>query len=436
MAVFVICVALGCSARAEDLKSAIITMLEMDSRMKSANARIEAARMKKNATLGEMLPTVELSSSYGSGEFDWDYPEVESRISTTDTNITTSFDMTTVRLVQPLLFGSQRAVYRKDKIAYLSARVDGSITRQELILNGVTSYLRLKQAEKDVEYARASVENIKKQTEMEDSRVAKGGGVSTDVLQSKAQLLRAQAQLMRAEGQLVGAGNTVERVFSRPVTSISSLQKADLTAGNPIPADLQQAEDVAIKLSPHLKAADLDVQTAEAVVSFKRYENLPKINGVLEYNTMDNYSGVEGIREQNTAKIELRYSFGLGMSSINEARSARQGLVSAEEKVIDIRKQVLQQVRNAWQSLRTAKDTAEVLRNQEAIAEEFLTLARKERTLGRRSLLDVLNGETILINARSEAASAEADIEIYTYQLLRAMGVLNVESDKVAKKSK
>ena len=42
------------------------------------------------------------------------------------------------------------------------------------------------------------------------------------------------------------------------------------------------------------------------------------------------------------------------------------------------------------------------------IAAEFLELARKERQLGNRTLLDVLTGEAALINANSAAASASA----------------------------
>jgi adhesin transport system outer membrane protein len=44
--------------------------------------------------------------------------------------------------------------------------------------------------------------------------------------------------------------------------------------------------------------------------------------------------------------------------------------------------------------------------NQAQISGNFLDLARKERELGRRSLLDLLNGEVALINAQSDAAAA------------------------------
>ena len=76
-------------------------------------------------------------------------------------------------------------------------------------------------------------------------------------------------------------------------------------------------------------------------------------------------------------------------------------------------------------AVQAARDNAEQLHNQADIAAEFLELARKERQLGNRSLLDVLAGETALINASSDAASADTDVTIVAFTLLSVMGKLS-----------
>ena len=48
--------------------------------------------------------------------------------------------------------------------------------------------------------------------------------------------------------------------------------------------------------------------------------------------------------------------------------------------------------------------------------------------MGKRSLLDVLSGEATLSGAKSDALSAEMDVLLATYNLLRAMGKLDVGS--------
>jgi outer membrane protein, adhesin transport system len=85
-------------------------------------------------------------------------------------------------------------------------------------------------------------------------------------------------------------------------------------------------------------------------------------------------------------------------------------------------------VRNAWEGLDTAKEKLDYLRTQSDISAEFLELARKERTLGTRSLIDVLAGETSLINASADAAAAETDVAVAVYKLLNAMGQLSVDA--------
>jgi len=60
-----------------------------------------------------------------------------------------------------------------------------------------------------------------------------------------------------------------------------------------------------------------------------------------------------------------------------------------------------------------------------------LRLARKERRLGRRSLLDVLSGETVEINASSDASSAENQVIVAAYTMLSIMGDLKTENIEI-----
>ena len=89
---------------------------------------------------------------------------------------------------------------------------------------------------------------------------------------------------------------------------------------------------------------------------------------------------------------------------------------------------VEQQARDSWENLRTSRENAGLLKNQANIASEFLDFARKERQLGRRSLIDVLAGETALIDASSDAASAEVDVAIAVYTLLNVTGRLEEDA--------
>ena len=79
----------------------------------------------------------------------------------------------------------------------------------------------------------------------------------------------------------------------------------------------------------------------------------------------------------------------------------------------------------SWRNLETARDNRLNLNNQVRLAEEFLNIARQERAVGKRNLLDVLSAETNLLNAQSDQASTEFDVLSAGYTLLQAIGRLD-----------
>ena len=66
--------------------------------------------------------------------------------------------------------------------------------------------------------------------------------------------------------------------------------------------------------------------------------------------------------------------------------------------------------------------------NQARISGEFLELARQERQAGNRTLLDVLGGETAMINAQADAIAAKIEVLISSYTLLSLMGGLTLDT--------
>ena len=115
----------------------------------------------------------------------------------------------------------------------------------------------------------------------------------------------------------------------------------------------------------------------------------------------------------------------MGFTAINTLKASQQTHIATVNRFGDTRDLVEEQARNAWDNLETAQSNAQHLHNQADIAAEFLELARRERQLGNRSLIDVLAGETALINASSDAASADTDVAIAVFTILNVMGKLD-----------
>ena len=107
-------------------------------------------------------------------------------------------------------------------------------------------------------------------------------------------------------------------------------------------------------------------------------------------------------------------------------RKSAPDLSAKMEKLDKAMRDVEAKVRNAWQDLITDETNSGFLRNSANISGEFLTLARKERKLGTRSLIDVLSEENSYITALDSAVSAETDLIISAFELLQEIGTLEV----------
>jgi outer membrane protein TolC len=193
-------------------------------------------------------------------------------------------------------------------------------------------------------------------------------------------------------------------------------------------ADVRRLDEALQRVS----AANPDVLAANARADLsarerdftRRKEFMPRIDIQAESGQRRDYEGASGQRRDDKIVLQTTWSFDLGMRASAATAAASYAAISEREKALYALVQANEEVRNAWSDHTAAKDRLQFLRDQVQMAKGFLDLARKERELGRRSLLDVLNGETNLINAQSDAAAARADLVLAAFRLLRATGSL------------
>ena len=100
--------------------------------------------------------------------------------------------------------------------------------------------------------------------------------------------------------------------------------------------------------------------------------------------------------------------------------------------LLDRRRNVEENVRNAWIDLMTLRKNVELYQNQANITWEFLGLIKKKKAMGGEvNLLDILVGERDYISAVSSRVAADIDESIAAYKLLYQMG--NISLDTVAR---
>ena len=299
--------------------------------------------------------------------------------------------------------------------------------KQGVVLDALQAYLSVQRAQKVLSFAQLSEKNIVEQARIEDAMVVAGRGYVSNVLQAKAQLAGAQARRVRAEGAQSVAFYRVQAVFGDIATKLAYEQQ--IPAATSLPKSLVSALEEASANSLQIKLGKFRSEALTArMASVRAREYAPRLQLLAESRRASAFDGVMGTVKDDRAQLQLNYPLNLGMAGSSAVSGAQYDIAASIAREDETRNLVQEQVAIAWRNLQTAQDNQLNLQNQVRLAQEFLNIARQERTVGKRSLLDVLSAETNLLNAQSDLVSTDFDVISASYTLMQAMGRLDSSS--------
>ena len=407
---------------AQDFKGNLAALLQDHNLIETARLDLEAADERVREAWGAYFPTLNVTAFVGR-QGKSNNNAASSQLNPREAKFT---------LTQKLYdFGATDANIRRSKLERRSAETFQKIAVQDLLLQALTAQLNVIRAAEVVDFARRSESNIVKQEQVEKDRVDAGGGQVTDLLQVQSQLAAARTRLVAAEGQLQLARNLYKRVFGE-FPAADAAKDVPVVPTTALPSSVDEAVEMTqsgnLRVMAARLGADILKETAESTKASSYY---PTLNAIGEATTKNQVDGVDGHENEIIAKVELNFPFNLGWTARNTVRAAELTQQSAFRRANQVFTDIEEQVRNAWQNFRTARANAVLLNDQADLAAQFLDLAREERKLGKRSLLDVLAGETALLNAQADAAAAQRDVAINAFTVLSFVSSLSLADVEV-----
>jgi outer membrane protein len=278
-----------------------------------------------------------------------------------------------------------------------------------------------------VEFNKANVNNLEVNLRATQDRFEVGDLTRTDVAQSEARLSQARADLRNAEANLIGSKERyIQQVGEVP---------ADLSQPPPLPnlpAGVDEAVEIAIKENPDIAAATKNSEAAGFDVKAARAGRLPTLAGFGNFNRSDNFGGaivppglqlnIPATQESAVVGAQLQVPLFQGGRPAAQIRQSQARLTAAMENQIATERSVIQQVRAAYASWKASLDV--ITSAEAAIAANSLSLegVRAENSVGNRTIIEVLNAEQELINARVILATARRNAYVAGFTLLAAMG--------------
>ena len=402
-----------------DLKLALENVLSNHKTILASKTDVKAAELRLKQAKGGYYPSFDLTANYG-------HEHINKRGTGNNTQLVVRD--ATAKLTQTLSdFGLTDSTVKTSMLSLKQTKALETQIKNDLLVRALTAYLRIIQSRESVKFAKQSVVNIKKQTELEDAAVSAGGGLTSDVLQAKSQLAGAQARLIQFEGILATSKHEFGYIFGKFPENLETLSLTK-SIFNELPKTLEEAEQLTLKNNPSLIAARITEDIGKEAINTAKATLFPTLKGIVSHSEKQDFGGIVGHKRESSAKIDFSYPLNLSFSEYAGKDAAIESYQATATRIRDQEDMIQQMLRTTWDALTTAQQNAKFLTNQARISKEFLELARKERQAGNRTLLDVLGGETALINAQADAIAAKIEVLISSFTLLSLMGGLSLDS--------
>lgn len=405
------------AAHAESLEEALAAAYLNNPTLRAQRAAVRAVDESVPQALSGWRPTVTLNGSAG-------LADTTSRVSSVsrDQDLTTrSYDLT---VTQPLFrgFRTEAAVDRAQN-SVRAAQAGLQATEQDVLLAAAVAYLDVIEAQAVVELTTNNVQVLERQLEATRDRFRVGEVTRTDVAQAEARVAGAVADRIAAESDLQARRATYERV----VGAVPGEVQNPAEVGN-LPDSLEESVRLAITSAPGVVSQQYTADAAVDGIREVRGELLPSVNLRASYG--EDWERTQEDSSTETASVVVQatvplYQAGAVYSRLREQKHrAGQSRIQVDEARFEAREAAVQ----AWENLAAARASIESLSAQVEAANIALEGVQREAQVGARTVLDVLDQEQELLNARVSLVRAQRNSYVAGYQLLAAVGRMTVGS--------
>ncbi|PCK09591.1 MAG: hydroxyalkanoic acid synthase [Alteromonadaceae bacterium] len=310
---------------------------------------------------------------------------------------------------------------RRQKSRATSAKHDLGATAEDLALRTSSTYLDVLRHAELLTLTRESLDEHQSIYDQMKLRSETGVGSSADLNQIGARLALAHANMIVAQNNLDDVKVNFFRLTGfRP--NVDHMQKPD--AEGTLPPSVDQAINRALENHPTLHSAQFDFKSAMAQHRASRSSFLPRIQLEAEKRWDENVGGIRG--DDEDLIIALRLNYTLYSGGANRARKKQTAELVEQSKDVrnNVRRQVIESMNLSWNSYQALSSQMKYLQMHVDAASATKEAYSKQFSIGRRTLLDLLNTETEVIEAKRAFINAEYDKLYSRYRVFNASGAL------------
>lgn len=409
------------SAQGMGLSEAFDLATEFDPAIPQSLAIYEADRLRGRQVTGSLRPSLNAFGSAAVGR-----ARVESNVfpgGEDDGNVYNAG----IELRQP--------IYRRDWSA--RGRQAGALDRladigredriQLLILRVAERYFGVLEARDGRALALLEQEALDKALDDTRNRAEAGVVARTELTEARARADMARARTIRAEAALDAAQDALNEITNNGYAELPALDR-DTVLPPLMPSTAEAWLDTSRRHSLVLLQAQQNLVNAESELAARRSDYIPTLDAVAGYQYADTRDFADGL-ERREASIGIELQVPLYQGGITRARSREAGFraEAARAELARLTLETDRRIRQLFRGLQSDLLEVDALRRGEESAAEALEATRNGYEAGTRTILDLLDAEARLAEARRGFSAARYQYLVNLLNLRYEAGVLTAE---------
>ena len=406
---------------AETFTAALKKAYKNNSELNAERENISISEQELKISMSSYFPTITLEGSKSQDETDKLTNRNGSNATITDVDTETK----SISVTQTLFYFGRGADLSKSKIGINLAKAKLLKKEQDILYKTVAAYTGLISANEKLEINRANVELLSRQVETDRIRLERGQISLSDVSQSESSLAGAEASFILAQSDLLTSKLNYENIIG-PLGNAQSLDKSSIISYQ-IPGSLSSAIEQSKKSNPDLIIAEMEYEQSKKDTSIARSELVPTAKLSLEKSYSDDLSATYDERDKETLKATVTwpfYSGGKNLASLNKNKNIEnRSRLTLDSEI----KQNQTNVASAWSNFQSNKSLLNSVQLQvraAEIANEGITAEYNSGSSG-RTTLEVIQSNSLLLNAQISLADSERNFILSQFNLLKSIGLLN-----------
>lgn len=398
------------------LSNALNMALEDNNLLKAARFQSLAARQGVESAQARYLPTISFEEALvasNSPVNSFMMKLDEGRFTQNDFQISNlnnpaaSHDFKTILSIRQPLYDPALAPLKEMTVKDAQkAELGLEAARQGIAFQVFSMYLEVQKGAAHLKAAAQAIVDASENMRLATVRTAAGTGLRSDELRARTHLSMVEQQQITANNNLALARMKLAQLIGLPENETCEVPEGIAAITVPVMSDELMGEALLNRVDVRQSQADLE--KTDAAFRLARSEYLPTVGTFASYQLNAKDAPFTSDNDSWTAGVSLKWNLFDGFRHASEQKRAESGQAAAREMLAATSKDVRYQLKESYLRRDEAGKRLEVARHAVQDAGETVRLLSKRYENSLSTMVDLLDAQTALIQARANLVESEA----------------------------